>query len=187
MPLTSVKFDEVSCEKANGCEWPECQCRRKEPRGTFVCPICGENTPHHHSTEIEKRAECTGCMCPACEDCFDPEPTSVFPLLFTTGWLANKIAADPDIECEAGPDLSTPFYGAQCPSYPNCNGGCGLGCTHEIEAPSPVSKISDAQRKLDASVTEKHAREYVRRERERNINRDKPIAAPRDGFINDYD
>lgn len=27
-----------------------------------------------------------------------------------------------------------PFYGAQCPSYPNCSGGCGLGCTHEIEA-----------------------------------------------------
>ena len=26
-----------------------------------------------------------------------------------------------------------PFYGAECPSYPNCNGGCGLGCTHEIE------------------------------------------------------
>ena len=27
-----------------------------------------------------------------------------------------------------------PFYGAECPSYPDCNGGCGLGCTHEIEA-----------------------------------------------------
>lgn len=27
-----------------------------------------------------------------------------------------------------------PFYGAQCPSYPACSGGCGLGCTHEIEA-----------------------------------------------------
>lgn len=25
------------------------------------------------------------------------------------------------------------FHGAQCPSYPNCKGGCGLGCTHEIE------------------------------------------------------
>jgi hypothetical protein len=25
------------------------------------------------------------------------------------------------------------FYGAQCPSYPACSGGCGLGCTHEIE------------------------------------------------------
>jgi len=25
------------------------------------------------------------------------------------------------------------FYGAQCPTYPNCSGGCGLGCTHEIE------------------------------------------------------
>lgn len=26
-----------------------------------------------------------------------------------------------------------PFYGAECPSYPNCSGGCGLGCTHNIE------------------------------------------------------
>lgn len=26
-----------------------------------------------------------------------------------------------------------PFYGAEYPSYPNCNGGCGLGCTHDIE------------------------------------------------------
>lgn len=26
-----------------------------------------------------------------------------------------------------------PFYGAECPSYPNCKGGCGLGCTKEIE------------------------------------------------------
>lgn len=26
------------------------------------------------------------------------------------------------------------FYGAQCPLYPNCTGGCGLGCTHEVES-----------------------------------------------------
>lgn len=26
-----------------------------------------------------------------------------------------------------------PFYGAECPSYPTCTGGCGLGCTKEIE------------------------------------------------------
>lgn len=36
-----------------------------------------------------------------------------------------------------------------------------------------------------ASVTEEQARDYVRKERERNANRDKPI--PRDGFLNDYD
>lgn len=30
--------------------------------------------------------------------------------------------------------LNKPFYGAECPSYPNCKGGCGLGCTHNIEA-----------------------------------------------------
>jgi len=34
----------------------------------------------------------------------------------------------------AGTSTGRPaFYGAQCPSYPNCTGGCGLGCTHEIE------------------------------------------------------
>lgn len=25
------------------------------------------------------------------------------------------------------------FYGAECQSWPNCNGGCGLGCIKEIE------------------------------------------------------
>ncbi|MCS3503411.1 hypothetical protein M2189_007073 [Bradyrhizobium japonicum] len=24
------------------------------------------------------------------------------------------------------------FSGARCPSYPNCGGGCGLGCSHEM-------------------------------------------------------
>ncbi len=28
-------------------------------------------------------------------------------------------------------DNARPFYGAECPSYPNCAGGCGLGCTKE--------------------------------------------------------
>jgi hypothetical protein len=32
------------------------------------------------------------------------------------------------------PPTPRAFYGAECPSYPNCNGGCGLGCTHEIES-----------------------------------------------------
>ncbi len=31
-------------------------------------------------------------------------------------------------------DKTRRFYGAECASYPNCKGGCGLGCTHEIEA-----------------------------------------------------
>lgn len=33
-----------------------------------------------------------------------------------------------------GPRVADAFYGAQCPSYPFCTGGCGLGCTHEIES-----------------------------------------------------
>jgi hypothetical protein len=35
-----------------------------------------------------------------------------------------------------------PFYGAQCRSYPNCTGGCGLGCTHEIEAVEDAAENS---------------------------------------------
>lgn len=30
-------------------------------------------------------------------------------------------------------DAPRPFYGAECPDYPKCIGGCGLGCTREIE------------------------------------------------------
>lgn len=35
------------------------------------------------------------------------------------------------------------FYGAQCPSYPNCKGGCGLGCTHEMETASSDPDFPD--------------------------------------------
>lgn len=49
-----------------------------------------------------------------------------------------------------------------------------------------MMELSEQQRKLDASVTPGQAAEYVRKERERNANRDKPISQP-DGFINDYD
>jgi hypothetical protein len=48
----------------------------------------------------------------------------------------NRFCAHDDCpwpECLVGGVCpSQPFYGAQCPSYPNCNGGCGLGCTHDI-------------------------------------------------------
>jgi len=46
---------------------------------------------------------------------------------------------------------------------------------------------SEFQRRLDASVTEEDARVYVRKERERNANRDRPTPVSNDGFINDYD
>jgi len=48
--------------------------------------------------------------------------------------------AHPEIGAVAVTSPDRPFHGAQCPSYPNCSGGCGLGCTHEIEAAraSPV-------------------------------------------------
>lgn len=46
--------------------------------------------------------------------------------------------------------------------------------------------LSEAQRRLDASVTPKQARANVRSEREASANRNKPKPQP-DGFINDYD
>lgn len=51
----------------------------------------------------------------------------------------------------------------------------------------PGDDRTDAQRKLDASVTPEDARKYIRKERERNANRDKPRAVSDDAFINDYD
>ena len=47
--------------------------------------------------------------------------------------------------------------------------------------------LSEFQRKLDASVNPEQAREYARKESERNANRDKPVPPSKDGFINDYD
>lgn len=39
-----------------------------------------------------------------------------------------------DVAAAKSVSTSRPFHGAECPSYPNCTGGCGLGCTHEIES-----------------------------------------------------
>jgi hypothetical protein len=46
------------------------------------------------------------------------------------------------------------FYGAECPSYPNCTGGCGLGCTREIEAARDANcavkrRMTKYERRLD--------------------------------------
>jgi hypothetical protein len=38
-----------------------------------------------------------------------------------------------EIERLRAPAQPAPFYGATCPTYPNCQGGCGLGCRHEVE------------------------------------------------------
>lgn len=50
-----------------------------------------------------------------------------------------------------------------------------------------MTELSKRQQELDASVTEEEAREYVRKERERNANRGKPPPVSDDAFINDYD
>ncbi|WP_439392576.1 hypothetical protein ACRQ5Q_24450 [Bradyrhizobium sp. PMVTL-01] len=41
-----------------------------------------------------------------------------------------------------------PFYGAKCPSYPNCNGGCGLGCTQEIEQHRCPRSLADTEARI---------------------------------------
>jgi hypothetical protein len=47
------------------------------------------------------------------------------------GWISRNIVAALSPQAQAGE--TRPFYGAECPSYPACDGGCGLGCTKEIE------------------------------------------------------
>jgi hypothetical protein len=41
---------------------------------------------------------------------------------------------------------SRPFYGAECPSYPDCSGGCGLGCTKKIESAKAASQVTSTER-----------------------------------------
>lgn len=40
-------------------------------------------------------------------------------------------------KAEMAAEEKAPFYGAQCPDYPKCSGGCGLGCTYEVENREP--------------------------------------------------
>lgn len=37
-------------------------------------------------------------------------------------------------------DAARPFYGAECPQYPNCAGGCGLGCSKEVGARADAAR-----------------------------------------------
>lgn len=56
--------------------------------------------------------------------------------------------------CPSQPPATTPtpFYGAQCPSYPACNGGCGLGCTHEIERSRTAAQPSGKRKFLKEAL-----------------------------------
>lgn len=53
--------------------------------------------------------------------------------------LRDALASQPP----AAPVETKPFYGAQCPTYPNCSGGCGLGCTHEVKQHQSCSAGSE--------------------------------------------
>ncbi|WP_439368501.1 hypothetical protein [Bradyrhizobium sp. DASA03120] len=55
------------------------------------------------------------------------------------------------IEETQEPGAAPAFYGARCPTYPNCTGGCGLGCTHEVE-PDEGRK-----REVVRAISRKHA------------------------------
>lgn len=49
----------------------------------------------------------------------------------------------------AAPVETKPFYGAQCPTYPNCSGGCGLGCTHEVKQHQSCSAGSASEPRIE--------------------------------------
>ncbi|MGY3527242.1 Lar family restriction alleviation protein [Bradyrhizobium sp. USDA 4452] len=53
---------------------------------------------------------------------------------------------------ESGQRAEPKFYGAQCPSYPNCSGGCGLGCSHEFE--SQAERRSERKERTGLDVEE---------------------------------
>lgn len=51
-------------------------------------------------------------------------------------------------------DAPPPFYGAQCPSYPACTGGCGLGCTQEIETARAARSSDESAGVRQATIEE---------------------------------
>ncbi|HMF76438.1 MAG TPA: hypothetical protein VK604_12310, partial [Bryobacteraceae bacterium] len=56
-------------------------------------------------------------------------------------------AAKAEIERLRAVAPERPFYGAECGSYPNCEGGCGLGCTKEIESAKATSSVASTEQK----------------------------------------
>jgi hypothetical protein len=65
---------------------------------------------------------------------------------------------------QAGNKPVAPFYGAQCSSYPACIGGCGLGCTKEVQ--NTQAEINASARANGASLYEKTPREARREARQ---------------------
>lgn len=48
----------------------------------------------------------------------------------TPGWVRDAVLV---AYLQGKLDAPRPFHGAECMNWPNCSGGCGLGCTKEIE------------------------------------------------------
>src|SRR5688572_22715454 len=58
---------------------------------------------------------------------------------------ADRVLSTPPTNTSAittADNTRRPFYGAECPSYPNCSGGCGLGCTKEHASSVRDSKMT---------------------------------------------
>jgi len=55
-----------------------------------------------------------------------------------------------------------PFHGAECSSYPNCNGGCGLGCTKEMMEARAVALVRRFEH--ESMALHKAQREWLVRE-----------------------
>ena len=56
-----------------------------------------------------------------------------------------------------------PFYGARCAAYPNCSGGCGCGCTHEIgDVEARIAVLSDALKRISKNTCCDNCQEAAR-------------------------
>jgi hypothetical protein len=74
--------------------------------------IHDRETGKHVTTEPDS-AFCDGIerCCELLNALAEQRGPRTFPLLFTADWLEENIKSDPDIECEAGPELPSYHHG----------------------------------------------------------------------------
>lgn len=79
-----------------------------EPRFFIDHGMIHDRLTGKHVTTEPDSAFCDGIVkcCELLNSLVERRQPRVFPLLFDSNWLENKIKSDPDVECEAGPDLT---------------------------------------------------------------------------------
>lgn len=79
-----------------------------EPRFFIDHGMIHDRLTGKHVTTEPDSAFCDGIVkcCELLNSLVERREPRVFPLLFDSNWLENKIKSDPDVECEAGPDLT---------------------------------------------------------------------------------